>query len=74
MALITIIGGIGTLAGPLLGAVFLLPLEEFINATLSSRTAGLSQLIYGVILIVMILVKPAGFVSLFSGRKWSWLK
>lgn len=74
MALITIIGGIGSLAGPLLGALFLLPLEELINATLSSRTAGLSQLIYGVILIVMILVKPAGFVSLFSGRKWSWLK
>ena len=74
MALITIIGGIGTLAGPLLGALFLLPLEEFINATLSSRIAGLSQLIYGVILIAMILVKPAGFVALFSGRKWSWIK
>jgi branched-chain amino acid transport system permease protein len=74
MALIAIIGGIGSLAGPLLGAVFLLPLEELINATLSSRVAGLSQLIYGVILIVMILVKPAGFVSLFKGRKWNWLK
>lgn len=74
MALIAIIGGIGSLAGPLLGALFLLPLEELINATLSSRSAGLSQLIYGVILIVVILVKPAGFVSLFSGRKWNWLK
>lgn len=74
IALITIIGGIGSLAGPLLGALFLLPLEELINATLSSHAAGLSQLIYGVILIVMILVKPAGFVSLFAGRKWNWLK
>jgi branched-chain amino acid transport system permease protein len=74
MALITIIGGIGSLAGPLLGALFLLPLEELINATLSSQAAGLSMLIYGVILIIMILVRPAGFVSLFSGRKWNWLK
>jgi branched-chain amino acid transport system permease protein len=74
MALITIIGGIGSLAGPLLGALFLLPLEELINATLSSQAAGLSMLIYGVILIAMILVRPAGFASLFTGRKWNWLK
>lgn len=74
VALLTIIGGIGTLAGPLLGAVFLLPFEEWINATLSSQLAGLSQFIYGVILIVMILVKPRGFASLFSGSKWKWMK
>jgi branched-chain amino acid transport system permease protein len=74
LALITIIGGIGSLAGPLLGAVFLLPLEELINTTLSNHAAGLSQLIYGVILIVMILVKPRGFVSLFTARKWNWFK
>ena len=50
IALICIIGGIGTVAGPIIGACFLLPLEELFNATLSSSGAGLSQLAFGLIL------------------------
>jgi len=74
VALIAIIGGIGTLAGPFLGAIFLLPLEEYIDITFSHSAAGLSQLIYAFILIAMILLKPNGFISFFRGKKWSWLK
>lgn len=74
MALIAIIGGIGTLAGPLFGAIFLLPLEEIINANFSEQGAGISQLIYGLLLIAIILIKPTGFVSFFKSRQWSWLK
>lgn len=74
MALITIIGGIGSLGGPLLGALFLLPLEEIVNLTLSNKAAGLSQIIYAIILISVILLKPTGIVSLFKGKKWSWLR
>ena len=64
VALICIIGGIGTLWGPLIGACFLLPLEELFNATLSGKGAGWSQLAYGVILIAIILVEPRGLQAL----------
>ena len=74
VALIAIIGGIGTIAGPLLGALFLLPLEEYIDITLAHSAAGLSQFIYAMILILMILIRPTGFVSFFRGKKWSWMK
>ena len=64
VALICIIGGIGTLWGPIIGALFLLPLEELFNATLSGKGAGWSQLAYGVILIAIILVEPRGLQAL----------
>lgn len=74
VALIAIIGGIGTIAGPLLGAIFLLSVEEYIDITLAHSAAGLSQFIYAVILILMILIRPTGFVSFFRSKNWSWMK
>jgi branched-chain amino acid transport system permease protein len=66
IALIAIIGGVGTAAGPILGAFFIIPLEEIMNALLSSRAAGLSQLIFGIILIGVILWRPRGFITVID--------
>lgn len=65
VALICIIGGIGTVAGPIIGALFLLPLEELFNATLSGVGAGVSQLAFGLILIFIILIEPRGLQALY---------
>jgi branched-chain amino acid transport system permease protein len=67
VALIAIIGGVGTAVGPIIGAFFIVPLEEFANELLSARGAGLSQLAYGVILIAVILWRPRGLVTLVEG-------
>jgi branched-chain amino acid transport system permease protein len=66
IALIAIIGGVGTAAGPILGAFFIIPLEEIMNDLLSSRAAGLSQLVFGIILIAVILWRPRGFITVFG--------
>jgi branched-chain amino acid transport system permease protein len=66
IALIAIIGGVGTAAGPILGAFFIIPLEEIMNALLSSRAAGLSQLVFGIILIGVILWRPRGFITVID--------
>jgi branched-chain amino acid transport system permease protein len=66
IALIAIIGGVGTAAGPILGAFFIIPLEETMNALLSSRAAGLSQLVFGIILIGVILWRPRGFITVID--------
>jgi branched-chain amino acid transport system permease protein len=69
IALIAIIGGIGTAAGPILGAFFIIPLEEIMNDLLSSRAAGLSQLVFGIILIAVILWQPRGFINMFTSLR-----
>jgi branched-chain amino acid transport system permease protein len=69
VALICIIGGIGTVAGPIIGACFLLPLEELFNTTLSGKGAGFAELAYGLILITIILIEPRGLQTL-AGRYW----
>lgn len=69
VALIAILGGIGTAIGPILGAFFIIPLEELMNDWLSSSAAGLSQLVFGVILIAVILWRPRGFITLFQSLR-----
>lgn len=68
VALIAIVGGVGTAIGPILGALVIIPLEEAANLFLSSQVAGLSGFAYGLILIAVILVQPHGLASL--GRRW----
>ncbi|MGK4924743.1 branched-chain amino acid ABC transporter permease [Bordetella hinzii] len=66
VALICIIGGVGTVAGPLVGALVMIPLEELFNEWLSGHTAGVSQLAYGLILIAIILLEPRGLAALWA--------
>jgi branched-chain amino acid transport system permease protein len=68
-ALIAIVGGIGSLAGPLVGALFVVLLEEILNTYLSSGAAGVGPLIFGLILILVVLVRPGGLVSMFRFPK-----
>jgi branched-chain amino acid transport system permease protein len=63
IAMIAIVGGLGTLGGPVIGALFLIPLEEAADATLSSRAAGLSQFVFALVLIGAILIQPRGIMA-----------
>ena len=63
-----IVGGIGTLFGPLLGALFLVPLAEIVRATFGQSYAGVHLVVYGAVLIAVILYAPDGFMGLF--RSW----
>lgn len=63
-ALIAIIGGVGTVAGPIIGAFFIIPFEELTNSLLSNKAAGVSQVVYGLLLIAVILLEPRGLIAL----------
>jgi branched-chain amino acid transport system permease protein len=61
-----IIGGLGTLMGPLLGAFVLSALSEaLIAATAGLGIDGLKQLLYGLVLAVVVVLRPEGL--------WPWL-
>jgi len=66
MLLVTMIGGAGTVFGPVLGAAVLGVLGE-ISRTLS-HAQGLSLVAYGAILILIIAFLPDGLISVFARR------
>lgn len=63
-----IIGGMGTLEGPILGAAIVVFLQQML-----ARYAGLSLLIQGIIIVVIVLIIPKGIVgtvkSMLSRKK-----
>jgi branched-chain amino acid transport system permease protein len=69
VALIAILGGAGVAVGPILGAMVIIPLEEAANFAFASQAAGLSGLVYGLLLVGVILVEPRGLASLLGLRK-----
>jgi len=64
MLLVTMVaaGGIGTLWGPILGAMILTVLPEYLRAY-----EGLEVLLYGVILAAVMMFMPRGLASVLGG-------
>lgn len=60
--LITFIGGLGTLIGPIVGAVFYVLVREQLAVTL----VNVHQVIFGILFIVVVLTLPGGLVDLSS--------
>lgn len=69
IALICIIGGMGTAFGPLIGAILIVPLSEYLRAEFAGGLQGLYLLVYGALLIVMVIFMPLGFVSAFQNPR-----
>jgi branched-chain amino acid transport system permease protein len=65
MALPAVLGGIGTLWGPALGAAILIPLTESTRSYFGGSGKGTDLIIYGTLVIVIALARPQGLVSLF---------
>ena len=71
MALPAVLGGIGTLWGPALGALVLIPLTELTRSYFGGSGTGLDLIIYGLLIMVISLARPEGLTSLVAllGRK-----
>jgi branched-chain amino acid transport system permease protein len=63
-----IVGGAGTVIGPLLGSFVLTPVSELTRAVLRGR-AGADIMLYGLILILVISFLPNGLVGWRRGRR-----
>jgi branched-chain amino acid transport system permease protein len=67
MLLVSMIGGAGTIYGPLIGAVLLALVSEVTRALFTIQ--GLSLVLYGTLLVIIIAYLPNGLVALFARRE-----
>ncbi len=60
IAFIALIGGRGSIAGPVLGALLLRPVSDFSRIYFGSTLPGLHLIIFGIVLILVMLFQPRG--------------
>jgi branched-chain amino acid transport system permease protein len=66
IALPAVLGGVGTLWGPVLGAAILIPMSELSRSYLGGSGRGVDLMLYGVLIVVVALARPQGLVSLLG--------
>ena len=66
IAMFALIGGLGTVGGPIAGTFLVLPVAELARGWLSSVGNGMHGLIYGLILVIVVLTIPRGLAGAFG--------
>ncbi len=61
-ALLAILGGIGTVLGPIIGAFILIPIDTLMRGYLGQGQQGLSLIAYGTLLVIVVLFIPQGIL------------
>ena len=62
--LFAIIGGLGTVWGPLVGALVLVPIAELARAKLGGSFGGAHLMLYGTVMVLVMLFMPKGIIGL----------
>nr|WP_232338287.1 branched-chain amino acid ABC transporter permease [Bordetella flabilis] len=70
VVLVAILGGVGTLVGPWIGAALLLPLSEGTRVLWGSSGLGLDLLVFGLAILLVTMFLPGGLITL-RGRRGS---
>jgi branched-chain amino acid transport system permease protein len=65
IALIAIVGGMGTVFGPLLGAAIIIPLNEILRSSFPALS-GMNYFLYGIALILIVSFMPNGLLPLLK--------
>jgi branched-chain amino acid transport system permease protein len=73
IAMFALIGGLGTVSGPLIGTLLVLPLAELARGWLGDMGSGVHGLVYGIVLVVVVLTIPQGLVGRFGARVFGWI-
>ncbi|HWH98002.1 MAG TPA: branched-chain amino acid ABC transporter permease [Pseudolysinimonas sp.] len=64
IGLVALVGGRGTILGPVLGAAVLIPTQQILSSTFASGPSGLSGMVYAAIVVVIMLVNGRGLHAL----------
>lgn len=69
IALPAVIGGVGTLWGPLLGAAVQVPVSELTRSYLGGSGSGVDLMIYGGLIVLVALARPEGLFGLVARKR-----
>jgi branched-chain amino acid transport system permease protein len=70
ICLVAVLGGVGTLWGPLLGAAVLLPLSEWTRIAFGGTGKAMDLLIFGGLIVLISVVQPGGLMAFLQrGRR-----
>lgn len=69
IVLLTVLGGLGSVYGPIIGAAILIPLSEYTRALLGGTGKGIDLMIYGALIVIVACFEPRGVLGLFQGSK-----
>ena len=67
VVLIAMLGGAGSILGPVIGAVVLVPLSEVTRVELGYKGTGLDMMIYGALITIISVYQPKGVWGLLYG-------
>jgi branched-chain amino acid transport system permease protein len=70
VALMAFLGGLGTVAGPVLGALIIEPAQQYLTTTISNDY--LSEILLGVLFLAVILLLPRGVIPTASEKISQW--
>ena len=73
MLIVAALGGAGTLFGPVIGALILIPLQTTANTLFGGGGSGLTYILYGGIIVVIARFEPGGLSDLwhrFTPKTW----
>jgi branched-chain amino acid transport system permease protein len=66
MVIVAALGGAGTLFGPLIGALILIPLQTATNSLFGGGGSGLTYILYGGIIVLIARFEPGGLLDLWQ--------
>lgn len=73
ISMVALVGGRGTVFGPIVGAALVIPVQQLLSSTfVSSGPPGLSGIVYAAIVIAIMLIDSRGILSLL-GRLSRWV-
>jgi len=65
--IMSVIGGLGTIAGPIIGSIFLVSVQQILQLPgINDLGSPIAFLIIGIILVVIVIFAPKGLISLFN--------
>lgn len=71
-ALLTLIGGMGTVIGPVLGAFLIVPLESYFRASLGGAGSGVHLILLGVVMLLAVLFMRRGIAGTLDALWLRW--
>jgi branched-chain amino acid transport system permease protein len=71
VVLVAMLGGAGSVIGPVIGAAILIPVSEFTRVLLGHKGTGIDMMIYGTLIMLVSVYQPKGVWGLLSslGRR-----